>query len=352
MEKSETSSLHKAASRLTVLVLVSLILIWARELLVPLAWALVISLASMNLLTNVQKKTKLPFGLVILLYILLLILVAGSLLFFFYVEFQSLLTDLPKMQERLSGLLLDLSQGLQGMGIRIPTHFNSQFFTNALISHNDLILAFAGTVGSNLWDMLLTLFYLFFLLYYKDTLIIFAERRFRDEAAHEKFRKLLVNTLTISQQYISGIAILGAITTVICYLILLVFGIPSAFFFALLFGLLSLIPVVGMPIGLVVIAFFTVLTVDSTMITVYVSVALLVLHFLQENMIRPWVMGSKMEVNAFAVFFFVILGGFFWGISGMILFIPLASILKILLEQSPGSAHYTVFLTELPRKTR
>jgi predicted PurR-regulated permease PerM len=48
----------------------------------------------------------------------------------------------------------------------------------------------------------------------------------------------------------------------------------------------------------------------------------------------------------------VILGGFFWGVSGMILFIPLASVIKILLDQSPKGSHYSVFLTELPKKRK
>ena len=81
----------------------------------------------------------------------------------------------------------------------------------------------------------------------------------------------------------------------------------------------------------------------------YVAIAMLVINFLQDNVLRPWVMGTKMEVNSFAIFFFVILGGFMWGVSGMILFIPLASVIKILLDQSPKGSHYSTFLTELPK---
>jgi hypothetical protein len=42
----------------------------------------------------------------------------------------------------------------------------------------------------------------------------------------------------------------------------------------------------------------------------------------------------------------------FQGVSGMILFIPLASVIKILLDQSSGGSHYSVFLTELPKKVK
>jgi predicted PurR-regulated permease PerM len=80
-----------------------------------------------------------------------------------------------------------------------------------------------------------------------------------------------------------------------------------------------------------------------------VALSLVILNFLQDNVIRPMIMGSKLSVNAFAVFFFVIVGGFFWGVSGMILFIPLASILKIILDRSDSGSHYAVFLSELPK---
>ncbi len=52
------------------------------------------------------------------------------------------------------------------------------------------------------------------------------------------------------------------------------------------------------------------------------------------------VVGSKVKVNAFAVIISILIGGWLWGISGMILFIPLVGILKITLEKS---AHLQAF---------
>ena len=352
MSVNNTTSLSRITYRLILLVLVSFILIYAKDLLIPFAWALVVSLASMNLVTGIHEKTRMPLGLVIMLYLIALSAIFVAVFFFFYIELQALVSDLGQMQDRLSGIMHELSLRLKDMGIAVPDHYDPAYFKALVSEHNDLIIGMLGSVGSNIFDFLLTIFYIFFLLYYKDALILFAERKFKDEASLAQFKKLVINTLTISQQYIVGMALLGVMTSVVCYFILLVLGVKSAYFFAIFFGFLSLIPVVGVPAGMVVIALFTLITIDSVMVTVYVSIALLLLNFLQDNVFRPWVMGTKMEVNAFAIFFFVILGGFFWGVSGMVLFIPFASVIKILLDQSQNGSHYSVFLSELPKKPK
>jgi predicted PurR-regulated permease PerM len=352
MIRNESSALSRIAYRLTILVLVSFILIYAQSLLIPLAWALVISLASMRLVTRIHERTHLPYSLTIILFILGLLLIFGAVIFFFYLELLGLLSDLGLMQEKLSLVMHDLSLKLKGMGVDVPDHFDPVYFKGIVSQHNDMVIGLISSVGVNLWNVLLTLFYVFFLLYYKDSLLLFARRRFKEEAAYLKFRKIVTDTLGISQQYIAGMGILGLITSVMSYLTFLLLGIKSALFFAVFFGFLSLIPVVGVPVGVVIIAFFTLLTKDSALSTLYVVVALILLNFLQDNVFRPMVMGTKMEVNAFAIFFFVIAGGFFWGVSGMILFIPLASIIKILLDHSEHGSHYTVFLTELPKKEK
>jgi len=39
-----------------------------------------------------------------------------------------------------------------------------------------------------------------------------------------------------------------------------------------------------------------------------------------------------------------------WGVSGMILFIPIAGVVKIILESKEEHGVYAIFFSELPRK--
>ena len=58
------------------------------------------------------------------------------------------------------------------------------------------------------------------------------------------------------------------------------------------------------------------------------------------------VVGSKVKVNALAVIISILIGGWLWGISGMILFIPLVGILKITLEKSASLQAFGFLLSD------
>jgi predicted PurR-regulated permease PerM len=349
MENSSNPKLQETTMRLLFFVLVCFILIYAKTLLVPFAWALMISLASAGFVGWIKEKTKLPYSLIVTLYMIVLFAAIGGILVFFAIELQVLLSDTAMMQDKLSIIMHDLSDEFRSVGFNIPDHYEPAYFKSILKEHDSDIMNMVSGLGSNLGNFFLIMIYTFFLLLSKDLMIRFAESRFENDEAREKFSKLNKQILEISQQYIVGTFLMGFIVFVLSYLVFLAFGIKASLFFAIFFGILSLIPVIGVPLGMVVIALFAALTKDSISTAIYISIALFILNFLQDNVFRPMLMGSKLAVNAFSVFFFVILGGFFWGISGMILFIPVASILKIILDRSEPGSHFSIFLSELPK---
>ena len=136
------------------------------------------------------------------------------------------------------------------------------------------------------------------------------------------------------------------------YFVFLIFGLKFALFFAVFLALLNLIPFIGNPIGLVVIMFFAIITKDNMLIPILIFVGLFVMNFLQDNVIRPWIVGDKLKINAFAVFVAIIIGGMIWGVSGMILFIPIAGVAKIILESKEEHGVYAIFFSELPKKQK
>jgi len=109
---------------------------------------------------------------------------------------------------------------------------------------------------------------------------------------------------------------------------------------------------VGNPIGMLVVALFTLVTKDSIWSLVMVIAALWIVNFVHENVLRPWLLGDKLKINAFIVFISVIFGGMIWGISGMILFIPIAGIIKIILSHSESNAHYAILFSERGKKSK
>jgi predicted PurR-regulated permease PerM len=56
--------------------------------------------------------------------------------------------------------------------------------------------------------------------------------------------------------------------------------------------------------------------------------------------------GDKLSLNALAVFISVIAGGVLWGVTGMIVFIPMVGIIKIILENNERTRPYSLFFGE------
>jgi predicted PurR-regulated permease PerM len=285
-----------------------------------------------------------------MLFLLFLLLVLIALGYFFYVEFTHIFKDLPALAVVISERLHEISLALKQYGIYIPDHIDKNYISDWVHGHNDTIMNLISGIGLNLWNIILILFYLFFLLYYRDLVVHFYIKRFqakdRLELARDRFEKSLV----LIRSYIYGILLLTLISAAMNYLVFLVFGLKFALFFAVFLALLNLIPFIGNPIGLAVIMLFAIITKDNMLIPVLIFVALFVMNFLQDNVIRPWIVGDKLKINAFAVFVAIIIGGMIWGVSGMILFIPIVGVVKIILESKEEHGVYAIFFSELPKE--
>jgi AI-2 transport protein TqsA len=64
--------------------------------------------------------------------------------------------------------------------------------------------------------------------------------------------------------------------------------------------------------------------------------AYIFIQFIDNNIIIPRVVASKVRINALVSIIVVIAGGALWGISGMFLSIPLTAILKVVFDHIDG----------------
>ncbi|MBK8819687.1 MAG: AI-2E family transporter [Saprospiraceae bacterium] len=60
----------------------------------------------------------------------------------------------------------------------------------------------------------------------------------------------------------------------------------------------------------------------------------------------PLAVGKRLKINTLVVFIMIISGGMLWGAAGMILFIPMISIVKLVADNTP-SLRYLSELLEL-----
>ncbi len=353
IKKTEsTDKVFNFTIRLFLLMMIVYILIIGKSFLVPLAWAIIIALASIQFIDKIKNKLKLPSGLVILSYLLLLIAIIIFIFYFFYIELSHIIADLPEISNKISSGLHSLSVSLQSFGIHIPDHIDNQMINEIVQNNSELFIGIIKGFGEGIEHLVLAAFYLFFLLYYGDLIPYFFEKKLKNEKDRESLKEKTNKSISIIKSYIVGLLILALITAVFVFIILLIFGIKYALFFAVLLGFLSLIPFIGNPMGIIIVGLFTFLTKDSATTTILVVIFIWIAGAIHENVIRPWLMGDRLQINAFVVFIAVIIGGLLWGLSGMILFIPLAGIIKVVLMYSKDISHYAILLSEKPKKEK
>lgn len=127
---------------------------------------------------------------------------------------------------------------------------------------------------------------------------------------------------------------------------LYVLGIKYAFFFGFLAALLNLIPFVGVLIGSLLPALLALVTKDSYWYAVGAIGVMLFVQIMEGNLITPFVVGSRISINPLIVIFMFMLFGKLWGISGLVLALPLTAILKVLLDTIPACKAYCFILGE------
>jgi predicted PurR-regulated permease PerM len=291
-------------------------------------------------------------GLVILLYLIVILIITFLIGYFFYIELSHIFNDLPAISQKISERLHDLSLSLKDTGIHIPDHIDKAFVSDWVQHHNNLIMDFISGLGMNIWNIILILFYLFFLLYYRDIVPHFFTKKIIDKDRMKVLEERFQKSVGLIRSYIYGLILLTLVSAVMNYIVFLIFGLKFAIFFAIFLAILNLIPFIGNPIGLAVIMLFAIITKDNMLIPLLIFISLFVMNFFQDNVIRPMLIGDKMSINAFMVFLAIIIGGMIWGVSGMILFIPIAGIAKIILEGHDVHAPYAIFFSALPKKPR
>lgn len=315
-----------------------------RSVIVPIAWALMIGFSSVHVLRKIHSKVKLNWGVICFLYLLLVLSALIGVMTFFAVEMQRIVQTANGMESRLLQVENQLTDLFSTFGFDFNEVFSMDTVRNQLSNISTYILSFARDMGGFLGDLLLVFLYSFFVLLYSGDLLRFYHLKAKNEEEYFNLRKFNSKLIEIIGSFLNGLIITALMLSVVVYISLLILGVDYALFWAVLAGVLSLIPYLGIPMAMVLIVIYSFLTSESWLTPTLVFGAIFLANMLQENVFKPVVIGDKLKLNALTIFLTVIVGSTIWGVSGMILFIPIAGIAKVVLERKVATLPYAVFL--------
>lgn len=125
--------------------------------------------------------------------------------------------------------------------------------------------------------------------------------------------------------FISGKIIDSAIIGVICFVGCAVLQMPYALLVSVIVGVTNIIPFFGPYIGAVPSAIL--ILINSPAKCIIFVVFILILQQLDGHVIGPKILGNRVGISSFWVFFAILFFGSYWGIVGMVVGVPVFGVL-------------------------
>jgi len=323
-------SLQQFAYFLVIVVFGALVLKEGSFILVPLVWGIFFAFA-LYPTSQWFERRRFPRALAIIVSIILVSLVAVGILYLLINQMIGLLGEIPQIEENISSKVTRYSEELSlifGEDWRDSTQQVQLWDLFTTENVNQTLLE----MGRSITLIGIIPLYTFLLLYYKDFFTEFLVRySSKNQAAVLHWAN---DSGKVIQSYLVGMIRMTGIVALLSGIYFYSIGLEYFILFAAFIAIMNLIPYVGVFISSAFVILYVFLTSDSVMYPLLTFVTLWGIQLLENNLITPIIVGSKVKVNALAVIFAILLGGWLWGISGMVLFIPLVGVLKITLERS------------------
>jgi predicted PurR-regulated permease PerM len=127
-------------------------------------------------------------------------------------------------------------------------------------------------------------------------------------------------------------------------------GVKFPVFFAIVCGLLEIVPFVGNLTGNLLTVLMVVLQGGGTGMIVGVLITYATVQFLQTYILEPLVVGAEVNINPLFTIIVLVAGELVWGIPGMVLAIPLLGIVKIICDHIEPLKPYGFLIGQQKKK--
>jgi len=151
----------------------------------------------------------------------------------------------------------------------------------------------------------------------------------------------------ISQQYLLGLSKMIVLLWIMYGVGFSAIGVENALFFAVLCGLLEIVPFVGNITGTVLTVLISAVHGASLSLLGGIVITYVIVQFIQGWILEPLILGPQVKINSLFTIIALVLGELIWGIPGIILAIPVTAMLKIVCDQVESLKPYGFLIGEI-----
>lgn len=148
---------------------------------------------------------------------------------------------------------------------------------------------------------------------------------------YNKFEKIIQIAYKAFSNFISGQFLEAVILGILCFVGMTLFGFEYAPLISVIIGITNMIPIAGPIIGTIPGALILLLVnpIDAVWFVIFV----IIIQQIDSNIIYPKVVGNSVGLPSLWVLLAITIGGGLWGIMGMILGVPIMSVIYALISE-------------------
>jgi AI-2 transport protein TqsA len=315
-----------------------------RTIIIPLFFSVLIAFMLLPL-TKWFERRRFPKGLAAFASLLIFIIFLGGICFFFGAQTADFARDLPELGVRMQGWVVNL-QGWIAQKFHVDASHQLQYLNRAAADfarYASLIIQalLLAVTGFAIWTIFVFIF-TFFILTHRTLLRNFITCLFPKKAQPEVIG-VLGSVQNLAKGYVLGLLTEMVIVAILNVAAFFIFGVKYALLLGVLAAVLNIIPYLGIYTAAGISAIIT-LSNSTPNHALIVIIVLIVIHFIDANILMPRIVGGRVKMNPLITIIAVLTGSLLWGIAGMFLFIPLAGILKIIFERVDGFKPWAVLM--------
>lgn len=338
-------SVYRVNALLLLVILTTIILYYGKIFLVPLFFSILFAMLLLPVCRKLEKwgVSRIWSNFIGIFIIILFVLIILGII---VAQGASMAQDITQIQAKAQQLIQAVQSWIQsqfGVAPQKQIAYLQKGVSKISESANKSLTSFLSGVMDLITGFVLTLLYFFFLMWkrekYKEFLLKLVDESNRAEVSRE-----LSQITKVASQYLIGRLISMAFMAIFYMIGFTVAGLTNGPLIALIAVIPTIIPYIGSFIG----SFFPVvmaLVSGSPGMLLPVVIIIFIAQVIDNNIIEPIVEGESLDISPVFTIVAIVLGEQIWGVAGMVLFIPMFAILKIICIHIPALHPYGFLLS-------
>jgi predicted PurR-regulated permease PerM len=301
---------------------------------------------------RLMEGFRIPRWVASLVMVVILLAVAYLAIYVVYDRATALLNQMPRLMEKLKPITQHIQSTAnniqQSTQTIIPASPESNLPTVRLQQESPYMQFFLRGIGSVYGFMVTVMFIpllVFFMLTSKNQMWAASLNLFPIHR-RQQAEDVIAAIARILREYVLGNLLVGLISAAIITPVFAIIKLPYALLLGPLAALLSLVPYIGVALGVLPPLLVALLQFENTGPFIVISVTVVVVHFVAINVLTPKLVGERVNLNALSVTISMMFWSWLWGGFGLILAVPITAAIKAVCDNVDVLKPYGAWMGE------